>query len=66
MAESAFRVAHLGPDAFLDATLGYDDTSMNFAIGNLLDSRFPDVGGVKAWLPKERCLIAVFREDKLM
>ncbi|KAK7694006.1 hypothetical protein QCA50_003582 [Cerrena zonata] len=63
---STFRVAELTPDAFVDAITEQDSTWTNWTLGTLLDSRTLDEQGDFRWLPKERFLTGVFKDNELI
>lgn len=62
---STFHVVQYTPDSFLDVALDHDTTWTNFTLGTLLDSSTPNnKNGTYTWLPKERFLIGVLKENK--
>lgn len=63
---STFSVVRYTPDDFVAAVRGHDTTWTNFVLGSLLDSRALDNNGNHTWLPKERVLVGVFKDKKLV
>lgn len=65
---SGLRVVHFkDPIDFLNAMEPYDDNSMNFALGSLLDNMDETQRLSQAhWGSQTRTLLAVFRGDELL
>ena len=62
----SFRVVSYGPDEFVNVLQDYDTTWTNWVLGFPLDSRIVNSDGEYTWLPKERFLVCVFKDEKLM
>ena len=62
----SFRVVSYGTDEFVNVLQHYDTTWTNWVLGFPLDSRTINLDGEYTWLPKERFLVCVFKDEKLM
>ena len=62
----SFRVISYGPDEFVNVLQDHDTTWTNWVLGFPLDSRTINLDGEYTWLPKERFLVCVFKDEKLM
>ncbi|KAI0782230.1 acyl-CoA N-acyltransferase [Abortiporus biennis] len=58
---TGLRIVHFtNPDDFLKATIDHDDSSLNFALGSVLESR-----NEEGWVEKKRLMIGVYNDDTL-
>ena len=62
----SFRVVSYGPDEFVNVLQDYDTTWTNWVLGFPLDSRAVSPDGQYIWLPRERFLVGVFKDEKPM
>ena len=62
----SFRVVSYGPGEFVNVLQDYDTTWTNWVLGFPLDSRTVNPDGEYTWLPRERFLVGVFKDEKLM
>lgn len=65
---SGLRVVHFQhAQDFVDVANGYDDSSLNFTFGSLLDNMDETQQHSQArWGPKDRILLGVYRNDDLL